>query len=198
MPEPAKNITNLRPPEQVFEQKEPLEPWLRQKNEPAAWFMRFKRYLDMGTKRSLRALVAAEPGTQKATKGTEKKLSDVSVPGSWKRASKLWHWVERAAAYDVAQVEKQAAHIRMVVTKLPFASKSYRIIQLSTMATTLLEQGKSGMSLDDFFTYTTRMQSLMRDIARELEGMDKATATMADAAAHKHLLEIAEKESKRK
>src|SRR5436305_9812 len=90
----TKNITNLRPPEQVFEQNTPVEPWMRQKNEPAVWYMRFKRYLDKGSKRSLRAVVASESGTQKATKSTvksqeTKKLSDVSVPGSWKRASKV-------------------------------------------------------------------------------------------------------------
>jgi hypothetical protein len=79
----AKNITNLRAPEQDFEQNQPIEPWLRQKNEPADWFMRFKRYLDLGPKRSLRAVVASDSGPQKATKGTGK-LSDVSVPGSWK------------------------------------------------------------------------------------------------------------------
>src|SRR5205807_2456143 len=135
MADVAKNITQIGTQEQVSEQKQPSEPWLRQKGEPALWYMRFKRYLDMSTKRSLRAVVASEPGTQKATKGTEKKLSDVSVPGSWKRASKVWNWVERATAYEVAQTEKQAAHIRQVVTRLPFASKAYRIIELNQMAT---------------------------------------------------------------
>ena len=130
MAETAKNITNLRAPEQVFGQTQDIEPWLRQKNEPALWYMRFKRYLDMGAKRSLRALVAAESGTQVNTKGTakkqgDKKLSDVSVPRAWRRASKLWRWVERAKCYDQAQLEKQAAYIRQVVEKQPFASKSY-------------------------------------------------------------------------
>jgi len=87
MPNVAKNITQIGPPEQDLSPKPDEKPWLRQKHEPAAWYMRFKRYLDMGPKRSLRKALADEPGTQKATKST-KKLSDVSVPGAWKRASR--------------------------------------------------------------------------------------------------------------
>lgn len=184
----AKNITNLRPPEQDFEPNTPVEPWMRQKNEPAVWYMRFKRYLDKGSKRSLRAVVASESGTQVNTKDG-KKLSDVSVPRAWRRASKVWRWVERAKCYDLDQMEKQASHIRQAVSRLPFASKSYRIIELNQMAEALLEQGKSGMSLQEYFTYVARMQSLMRDIAREMEGMDETTAMMVDAFAHKHILE---------
>src|SRR2546423_2406377 len=90
--------------EQVSEPKPDEKPWLRQKNEPALWFMRFQRYKDLGAKRSLRAVVAAEPQDAKATKGnkvqTKKSegvsLSVLSVPGAWKRAAKIWRWVERA------------------------------------------------------------------------------------------------------
>jgi hypothetical protein len=195
MTEAVKKITNLRPPEQDFGQNQELEPWLRQKNEPAEWFMRFKRYLDMGSKRSLRALVASESSTQVNTK-VGKKLSDVSVPRAWRRASKLWRWVERAAAYDLAQMEKEALAIRRVVANQPFASKAYRVTQLIAMANALLEFGKKGMSLEDYFTYATKMQSLMKDIAHELEGMDETTAMIADAAAHKHFIELANTLSK--
>jgi hypothetical protein len=188
MVEVAKKITNLRTPEQDLQQNAPVEPWLRQKGEPARLYMWFRRYLDLGPKRSLRVAVSVEPGTQKAT---GKKLSDVSVPGAWKRASKLWRWVERVAAYDLAQMEKEALAIRRVVANQPFASKSYRIAQLCMMATALLEQGRSGMELETYFTYITRMQSLMRDIAREMEDSDESTAIVADSAAHKHFVELA-------
>src|SRR5436190_7438208 len=95
MADVAKNITQIGTPEQVSEQNHPSEPWLRQKGEPALWYMRFKRYLDLGSKRSLRKALAAEPDTTQAAKGdkkqpeSKKNLSDVSVPGAWSRASKV-------------------------------------------------------------------------------------------------------------
>src|SRR5213078_24692 len=117
MTEQASFAPKMLHSEQDFEQKEPEKPWLRQKNEPAAWYMRFKRYLDLGPKRSLRKAVVGEPDTQKATKGPEKnqetkKVSDVSVSGAWKRASKVWRWVERAQAYDLAEQAKDATRMR--------------------------------------------------------------------------------------
>ncbi|HEX3643702.1 MAG TPA: hypothetical protein VHV10_20625 [Ktedonobacteraceae bacterium] len=178
----AKNITNLRPPEQDFEQNTPVEPWMRQKNEPADWFMRFRRYLEMGTKRGLRALVAAEAGTQVNTK-EGKKLSDVSVPRAWRRASKLWRWTERAAAYDLAQTEKQAAQIRTYISSIPYTSKAYRIVKLDYLARMLKLQLKPDMELKWCLAVTARYQSVMRDLAREMESLDDATLTECEASA---------------
>jgi len=75
MTESAKKITQIGTPEQDFEQKEPEFPWLRQKNEPAGWFLRFQIYKNLGVERTLRAAVAMEPETEKATKGDKKNLS---------------------------------------------------------------------------------------------------------------------------
>ena len=97
-------MTSLAPkmlhPEQVSGQKVDDKPWLRQRNEPALWYMRFQRYLALGPKRSMRAALSAEPNPRKASGGPVK-LSDISVPGSWKRASKQWRWQERCEAYDM-------------------------------------------------------------------------------------------------
>ena len=152
-----KNTASFEPkmlrPEQESLPKTDERPWVRQRNEPALWYMRFQRYLDMGPKRSLRAVVVAEPDTQKATKGspkqveTKKKLSDVSVPGAWKRASKVWHWVERAEAYDLDQVARQASQIRSMVSSAPYTSKAYRILNLDKMARQLRDKLKVGMTL---------------------------------------------------
>jgi hypothetical protein len=198
MTEAAKNITNLRPAEKVSQQNEALEPWIRQKNEPANWYMRFQVYLNLGPGRSLRKALASEPD-QKATKSNkaQKKegvgLSTLSVPGSWSRAAKVWNWVERAKAYDQAQIEKQAVFIRQVVTQQPFVSKAYRIIHLCSIAAAFSEYSKQGMSLEESIAYTKAMQSLLKDIAREMEGMDETTMMIADAYAHKHLIELANK-----
>jgi len=200
----AKNITNLRPPEQDFEQNQPLEPWLRQRSEPAAWYMRFKRYLDMGSKRSLRAVLADEASTQVDTRETAKsqevkKLSDVSVPRPWRRASKLWRWVERAAAYDLAQVEKQAVRIRELATTTPHASKAYRIMQLDYLARLLKDNIKPGMELRWCLALTARYQSIMQQIEHEMEGIDEETLQMCDASAmHSVRKEIIEKQYEEK
>jgi hypothetical protein len=188
MAEVAKNITNLRTPEQEIVQNQELEPWLRQKGEPAKLYMWFKRYLDLGPKRSLRKALVAEPGPQKATNSTEKqetkKLSDVSVPGAWKRASKVWRWVERAECYDLAQIEKQAAQIRKTVANSPYASKAYRILRLDYLARLLIDQINPGMNVNTCLAVTARYQSVLRDIAKEMEGLDGTTHEFCDAAAY--------------
>jgi hypothetical protein len=187
MAEPAKNITNLRPAQQEIVQSKQLEPWLRQKNEPALWYMRFKRYLDMGPKRSLRALVIAEPSTQKATrKQPEKKMSDVSVPGAWKRASKMWRWVERAEAYDLYQQSRYAQAIRETANELPYSSCAYRIMTLNSIAANLEAQIKPRMDMNIYMSIIARLQSIMRDIATEMSKLDGVTQEACDAGAARY------------
>jgi hypothetical protein len=189
MPDVAKNITNLRPPEQEMGQSPAIEPWLRQKGEPAKLYLWFKRYLDLGPKRSLRKALAAEPSAQKATKGTAKgtqeakKLSDVSVPGAWKRASKLWRWVERAEAYDLAQMEKRATQIREMVSSAPYASRAYRILRLDYVARILIDQIKSGIEVDKCLAITARYMAILQMIAKEMGDVDEATMNACDASA---------------
>ncbi|TMC20793.1 MAG: hypothetical protein E6J34_11480 [Chloroflexi bacterium] len=164
--------------------------WERQKNEPALWYMCFKRYLEMGTKRSLRAVYVAEPVAQKATKkqaATQKSLSDVSVPGSWTRAAKVWNWTTRAREYDLTQMEKDATKIRAIAEKTPHASRAYRLITLDTCGQVLrniLEQIGSippdKMSL--YLSVIARYQSVMRDIAVELQGVE--LTDLCDATAY--------------
>jgi hypothetical protein len=190
-----KNTASFEPkmlhPEQVSEQNADEKPWLRQRNEPAIWFMRFKRYLDLGPKRSLRKAVVDEPDTQKVVKGVKKQaeakksLSDVSVPGAWSRASKTWRWVERAEAYDLDQIVKQASQIRSMVSSAPYTSKAYRIINLDYVARLLRDQLKlkAKMALVDYLAITARYQSVMQQIAKEMQGLDEATLQVCDASA---------------
>jgi len=166
MTQSARFVPKMLHPGQVSEPKEDDKPWLRQKNESARLYLTFRRYLDMGSKRSLRALVASEPDTQRATKGTtknqeSKKLSDVSVPGALKRASKTWHWVERAEAYDLDQQAIQAAGIRQVASCAPHASKAYRVMQLDYLARILQEKLRPGtvMERKDLLALMARYQS---------------------------------------
>jgi hypothetical protein len=188
-----KNTASFEPkmlhPEQVSAEKADEKPWLRQRNEPAIWYMRFKRYLDLGPKRSLRKAIADEPDTQKVAKGVKKQveakksLSDVSVPGAWSRASKTWRWVERAEAYDLDQVAKQASQIRGMVSSAPYTSKAYRILKLDFVARLLRDQLKAGMTLDTCLAVTARYQSVLQQIAKEMQGLDEATLQVCDASA---------------
>lgn len=188
MTEAAKKITQIGTPEQDFEQKEPEKPWLRQKGEPAKLYLWFKRYLDLGPKRSLRKALAAEPVEQKASKGPGKeqetnKLSDISIPGAWKRAAKVWQWQERAHAYDLAEQAIQAGYLRESANKSRFASKPYRIFTLDWMARALKEEIQKEATLADRHAAMCRLQSIMRDMAKEMEGVDEATLQACDAAA---------------
>lgn len=210
MLESAKIEPQMLHPDQVSGQIQPEKIWLRQKNEPANWYMRFKCYLDLGTKRSLRAAVSAQPTTSKATKGdknqaevSEKKLSDISVPGAWTRAAKVWNWKERAQAYDLAEQEKEAQKIRNMATSMPYASKAYRILQLNQTAHFLhmfLEPGikVSSENINWFLSVVTRYQSILRDIDALMQGMDHdVTADACDSAAMGKVREEIE-ENKRK
>ncbi len=182
MSDVAKKITQIGPPEQDSGPKPDEKPWLRQKQEPARWYMRFQIYLNLGTKRSLRKAVASEPGNQKATEGTgknqeTKKLSDMSIPGAWKRASKVWNWVERAKAYDLAQVNKDAKRIREFASCEQFSSRAYRLIQLNYCASVLQKIFESigTVPLDNmrgFLALIARYQSVMHDIDTLMQGLD--------------------------
>jgi len=185
-------------PEQESAPKPNEKPWLRQKQEPAKWYLRFKIYLDLGPKRSLRKALVNEPQDEKATKSDnqaeKKNLSDVSVSGAWSRAAKVWNWKERAESYDLAQIERQAIFVRQVAIQQPFASKAYRLFYLCGMANALHGQTKFSLDLDENVKFTKAMQSLFKDIAHEMEGVDEQTLMLADASAQKRLIELAEKQ----
>ena len=205
-----KDSASLEPkmlhPEQVSEPKPDEKPWLRQKNEPALWFMRFNRYLEMGPKRSLRKAVAAEPDSKKAPEGTgknqeTKKLSDVSIPGAWKRASKVWNWVERAAAYDIAQQAKEAVLMRKMAGTQEFSSRSYRLLQLNYAAKCVQKLLESidtvqGGGIKTFLAIIARYQSVMRDIDALMQGLDVADDIIDAAALYQVSKEIIENKYK--
>jgi hypothetical protein len=211
MADVAKKITQIGSPEQVSEPKTDEKPWLRQKKEPAIWFWRFKRYLEMGSKRSLRAVVASEPSDGKATKGDKNQtkkaegvsLSSLSVPGAWSRAAKVWNWKARADAYDLAELGEQSRIIHKMASSLPFASKSYRLIQLNYLAMILRSLFEPGTpittgNLNIYLAAMARYQSVMHDIEALVEGLDGITKEACDAAALESISkEIADRKAKK-
>jgi hypothetical protein len=155
---------------QDFEPKQPEKPWERQKNEPANWYMRFRRYLEMGTKRSLQAAITSEPASPKAIKGTKghQNLTDVSVPGSWKRASKLWNWVARAKAYDEHIQETQAFVMRKAACSQEYSSRAWRIMELNFLAKALKDSINPGLETKEMLAIVGRIQSIFHDIEAEV------------------------------
>jgi hypothetical protein len=161
---------------QDFEPKPDEKAWERKKNEPALWFMRFQIYLKLGKKRSLQAALSAEPRDGKAPKGAKrhqetKKLSDVSVPGSWKRASKLWNWVERSKAYDLHTLQSEAAIMRGAAAIYRYSARSKRLIELSDLAGRLIITLNS-CDLKYHVAIIARIQSIFRDIEDLISAMD--------------------------
>lgn len=184
MPDVARNITQIRTPEQEYPQ---IEPWLRQKNEPANWYMRFRRYLDLGPGRSLRKALASEPN-QKATH-SNKKLSDISIPSSWSRSAKVWRWKERAEAFDLSQQERYSREIQGIASNSYYASKAARIMELNNLAQMIKKNIKTDMEYKDFLAFIARLQSILHDIDELTEKMGKTFEVLADASAHKQYVE---------
>lgn len=74
---------------------EPKKPWDPQPEEPAIWYSRFLKYLDLGHNRSLQKccnVVRAELG-----------LGPYTVGGDWSIIARRWRWQDRAKAWDAEQ-----------------------------------------------------------------------------------------------
>lgn len=97
----------------------------------------------------------------------------------------MWNWKERAQAYDLAEQEKEAQKIRNVANEQPFSSRAYRIAQLNFCARTLEKWLKESVfkGLKENLAMIARYQSVMRDIEREMQGLDGVTQAACDSAA---------------
>lgn len=195
------NVASSAPKMLYPEQKHADDkPWIRQKQEPALWYMRFRRYVEMGPKRSMRAAIAAEPDSKRVAKGCKTpvlKLSDISIPGAWTRAARVWHWKERCESYDLYQIEKQADAVRQTVSLAIYASKSFRVLQLDYLARALHEWIKSGTVIEDkkdFLAIVKVYQSIMRDMATEMQGIDGIENVQCDANVFEYIKKEVERE----
>jgi hypothetical protein len=71
------------------------KPWEQLASEPDIWFMRFRRYLLLGSSRSFYAAYCGE------SRESGKEPS-AALPGAWGRRSKEFAWESRAVAWDKA------------------------------------------------------------------------------------------------
>lgn len=173
----------------------------RLENEPALWHRCFKIFRSLGVKRTLLAALLKEQEKAKVLKGTPPapqsadtskkrqktsndaraltplpKVQPTQVPGSWKRASIQWNWVERAEAYDEYRIDKMVE--AMMVDYLDGASLAFNRVQmLKGLYQTVMQDFTTHnrqMTFDQHIAYYTRMQALLKQIADEMTPFDES------------------------
>lgn len=205
MGEALKKYSDTAAPSSEIASPAPLQDdkklWKRQEGESVMWFNRFRRYLALGPKRSLKAAVEEERSQVKALKSTKEGQSEkrtegkarakrgqaaqiapvaplpVQVPGSWKAASVTWRWVERARAWDNHAVDFSVNKYIERFLEEGFALASQRVKQLNTLASALLanyDANSHKMSFEQDCLYMGRIQSILRDIREEMKTYDES------------------------
>ncbi len=138
--------------------------------------MRFRNFLALGPKRSVRAVYDAEQ-QQKASKGR-------GNPGTtWYSAVKRYRWWERAEAWDKEQSNHKAQMLRQIAMRSPFVSRPFRIVQLNSAANTLMMELEKGHPPDVFLAMLKQLRELMHDITAEVESWNVPIDSTCDAAA---------------
>lgn len=77
-----------------------MNPWDRQPDEPTLWFSRFEAYRLAGPGRTFEATYREDGKGQKKA---------AEITGAWRKAAEKYQWRERAAAWDMAQIERRRA-----------------------------------------------------------------------------------------
>ncbi len=176
-------------PEIESSSKQEKQPWLRQKSEPARYFLLFRTYCQMGRGRSLQAVWEQEHSAQKSTKATEEKNAPSddtsekiqkvpSVSGAWKKAAAQWKWKERAEAWDLYQRDERHKNL------LAFLDHEAQYITAAQRLNTLdtLMVGCMGclhdrqLALMDFKTWLKWMNTTLkvnREIRMEMRDFEK-------------------------
>jgi hypothetical protein len=206
MPETARKEQDIARFQPEIAQVEQQKPWERQKSEPARWFLRFQIYRNLGPKRSLRATIAAETEAGQETKSNRKKqqtntsqnLSDVSVPGSWSRAAKVWNWRERAASWDQDRLIEQGKRFQQSVGNCEYASRVGRIQVLNKIILSYIPELNKPMDLKLHMETVKLVQSLMKQIADEMSEFSALDTTELDGRVARYLSEHAEERKQKR
>lgn len=166
--------------------------WLQQDGESTLWFNRFKRYRELGPKRSLQAAVEQEHSQVSALKSTnapkkaQKKLPKAAknghlaevpktqVPGSWKQASIKWSWQERARAYDSYLIDRTLDRYNagFFAEMDSYCLPTDRVSALRALLKAMLDTKLDRMSYNETCAWMARMQSILRDIREEMKLME--------------------------
>jgi hypothetical protein len=150
--------------------------WERQEGESARWFLRFRNYLALGSKRSINAAYEQE------RKDKQVKASTKAGP-EWYNAAKRYNWKIRADAYDQDQDEQKARLMQAIAAKCAYVSRPFRIAQLNSMTDTLARELEKGQDVQVFLNLTKQIQALMHDIQDEVRDWGVQIDASTDAAA---------------
>jgi hypothetical protein len=173
------------------------QPWEQMEGESILWHNRFNRYLQLGCKRTVPLTVEQEQRSFKALKGTDTALlpeksgkkhrsqlvevaksKALQVPGSWKRASIRFAWIERAQAWDAYQIDQIVTeHLDSFLEGL--ASTIGRVNTLKSMAAhleTTFNANHARMSYTEECIFVARLQSVLKDIRDEMTTFNEAVA----------------------
>lgn len=154
------------------------KPWERQEGEPARWFLRFRNYLKLGPRRSVNAVFERERQEKAGWKATNK------AGTRWYDTALRWQWEARAEAYDAHVDTEKAAAMREIAARMPFVSRPFRLVQLNSLAISLMRVTEPGrLDADTFLAVCKTMQSLMHDIAEEVSAWGVPIDHTADSAA---------------
>lgn len=152
------------------------EPWERQEGEPARWFMRFRIFLSLGSKRTVNAARDTE------YKDKQKESRTKTGP-EWYNAAKRWQWATRADAWDNTQRDTKAAMMRQIAKTCAFVSRPFRLTQLNSLADALVRHLERGQDPATFLAMTRQLQALMHQIILEVEAWDITIDASCDAFA---------------
>jgi len=158
----------------------------QQPGESALWFRRYLLYRDLGHKRTLRAAVAKEresvhllKDSESATKSpqTQKEgVQLVNVPGSWKNASKVYRWAERAKGFDAWLLRRMAEETYKHLGD-GFANKFRRVQLIQLLIDAALEQmnhaSENAAKHETYLAYTKRVAALLAQMEREMSTVNE-------------------------
>jgi phosphatidylserine/phosphatidylglycerophosphate/cardiolipin synthase-like enzyme len=152
------------------------KPWERQEGESARWFMRFRNYLSLGSKRSIN-------GTFELERKNKQEKSRTNAGPEWYNAAKRYQWQDRAESWDRDQDGHKAIIMQAIAAKCSFVSRPFRIVQLNSLADTLMRETEKGQEVQVFLALTKQIQSLMHDIQDEIAAWGVPLDAATDAAA---------------
>lgn len=164
--------------------------------ESALWFRRYCLYRDLGHKRSLRAAVAKEretahlveepktapksPKTKKVA-GVDVSLSKapepaLNVPGSWKHASKVYRWQERARAFDAYLIDMMVTHTYAHLGDT-YANKYKRVQLLELLLKGAVDQlnnaTANGATHSTYLAYLKQIAALTAQMEHEISAFSE-------------------------
>jgi hypothetical protein len=150
--------------------------WERQDGESARWFMRFRNYLSLGSKRSIN-------GTYELERKEKQLKASTKAGPEWYNAAKRYQWQLRADAWDREQEEQRAGLMRQIASRCAFVSRPFRLAQLNSAAETLTRELEKGHDPVVYLALTRQLQSLLHDIKSETDEWGLQIDASCDAAA---------------